>query len=135
MNTKKFILFNLVQTIVLMVFTYKSFFKGFENETILSFLNSNILVLGIIGTLLLITLFVNISFIVPQVIRKKNLLKIAFLFQLVLVIYSIYLLFTQQVIINVILTIMLLIGLIVKYIILKNLYTLVRSIFLKKHTQ
>ena len=135
MNTKKFIIFNLVQSILIVIFAYKAFFNNFGNETVLSFLSSNVLSIGILLLISVITLFVNISFIVPQVIRKKNLLKIAFIFQLGLVIYSIYLLFTEQILVNILLLLFLLFGLVLKFLIMKNLFVLVRKIFLKKHTQ
>ena len=107
------------------------FFKGFENESILTFFKEEILAISIIAVLLLISCLINIGFITRQVLKKKNCFRIALIFQIGIIIYFIYEIFRSQTSISVLITIISLITLGLQAKIIKELYIITRKIFLK----
>ncbi len=131
MNTKKYLLINISQFLTLLLVMYMFFFKGFENESVLTFLKEEILAISIISVLLLISCLINIGFITRQVLKKKNCFRIALLFQIGIIIYFIYEIFRSQTSISVIITIISLITLGLQTKIIKELYQITRKIFLK----
>ena len=131
MNTKKYLLINISQFLTLLLVMYMFFFKGFENESVLTFLKEEILAISIISVLLLISCLINIGFITRQVLKKKSCFRIALLFQIGIIIYFIYEIFRSQTSISVIITIISLITLGLQTKIIKELYQITRKIFLK----
>lgn len=133
MNTKKFILINLLQSLIIMIVAYKSFFKGFENESLSAFISSEIVALTIIFVLLLNTCLTNIGFVTKYVIRKKNCFRISFFSQIIITLYFIYSIISLKNITSIILSTLSIIVLFIQYKILKELFSIVRKIFLKEH--
>ncbi len=131
MKTKKIILFEIISFILMgiVIARYGINFENFGNY--FTFFNEQIILLL---TLILTLILVTGSYSAIKVISKKNLLRIPFFILLISTLFFIYRVIKIQEIIDVIILIGYIVLLLINLSMLKELFLIVRKVFLKKHS-